>query len=164
MEFHGQNVAAAIAALQERKLKVVDVSGAFMSEANFVRVAEALSHASPTIDDLNLSGNPAAGDAGAAALAGALRANACPRLQYLSLSGCGIGEPGIASLTSALAEQCCPRLEHLNLEGNACSSPRLLALVADKCPNIRELWVDGDRNLVVEAKRWSQRRAEQNKL
>jgi hypothetical protein len=74
---------------------------------------------------LFLCGNPACGDAGAAALAAAIRTVAssgkkdgCVVFESLDLSGCGIGDAGAEALALAIEDtpECCIR--HLNLSNN----------------------------------------------
>jgi hypothetical protein len=74
---------------------------------------------------LFLSGNPATGDAGAAALAAAIRTvassekrNGCVIFESLDLSACGIGDAGAEALALAIEDSsdCCIR--HLNLSNN----------------------------------------------
>lgn len=74
---------------------------------------------------LFLCGNPATGDAGAAALAAAIRtvasseqSDGCVVFESLDLSACGIGDAGAEALALAIEDtpKCCIR--HLNLSNN----------------------------------------------
>ncbi len=81
---------------------------------------------SPSLTTLNLSGNVALGDAGAAQIARALAQ--CRTLRSLDLSGCEIGPEGCGQLAAGLAE--CPGLQRLALADNHVGAEGLLALAA----------------------------------
>ena len=72
------------------------------------------------------------GDAGASALAAALRRGALPQLRSLVLNRAAIGDAGLVALAPALRRL--PALERLNLMGNPLGDEGLAALVASPPP------------------------------
>jgi len=98
--------------------------GAQWGDGEFVRLAAALvagrpggGGGCPALTKLELTGN-ACGDAGAAALAGAIEAGACPALEKLALYHNKIGDSGGRRLAEAAESRKCPRLRELELIGN----------------------------------------------
>jgi Leucine Rich repeat len=85
-------------------------------------------------------GNNNIGDAGASVLAGGLWA--CPDLQELELSGCGIGAVGAEVLAGAL--RACPALQVLDLSENQIGEVGVEALAkyVRDCPNLQKLDLD----------------------
>ena len=83
--------------------------------------------AAAACSSFNLAGN-AIGDAGAAALAAALRKGAAPKLEWIVLSENAIGDAGLAALAAALLEGAAPKLERISLDGNPASAAAVLAL------------------------------------
>lgn len=97
----GQDPAQSLKRLLELQAHVEDLS--LRSEALTEVSARALAKAlvgNQTLKELNLYGNPQVGDAGAAALAGALEAGC--GLRRLGLGACGLGDHGAAAVASAI--------------------------------------------------------------
>lgn len=120
-------VAVAELVREAARLRTLLLDNTQIGAAGWRALGEAVAQSS-SLAVLSLNNTPAAGDAGALAIAGALAASMS--LQRVSLSKCGIGDVGAEALAGALrGQQPSSRLEALNLGHNFIGDDGATALV-----------------------------------
>jgi hypothetical protein len=123
----------------ERVLKLKPSEVFTLGHAALVKCLEGVTH----LEVFEFGGK--LGEAGAEALANALKAGPCPNLATLNLSSNRLGEAGVVALTRALPF--CTKLAALNLSSNRLSDAGVVALAEalcgttslPSCPNLSAL-------------------------
>jgi hypothetical protein len=125
------------------ELQACDVPGAGLEALGGLFAKSLL----PSLQKLNLNGNPGIKDAGLVRLAEAVKvggAHAAPALKKLLLSNTGIGPVGLNSLMSAVEMACFPVLEELDLSysakfDSAKEADEFAASILMHCPHLAKL-------------------------